>query len=98
MKRTDLIRVRFSRRHSVISSSLLAAFLIIVLAAIVFAQPANTAKPLGLLDIGASLRESKTGLPTTNRILIKQVEERGLTSKLITPRKKAFGKQERTIS
>lgn len=42
------------------------------------AQNAETEKPLKLEEILDSLRASKTGLPTTNRILIQKVKTRGI--------------------
>jgi tetratricopeptide (TPR) repeat protein len=43
-----------------------------------FAQNTETEKPLSLKEILTSLRLSKTGLPTTNRILIQKIKTSGV--------------------
>ncbi|MEJ7846497.1 MAG: hypothetical protein WKF92_00180 [Pyrinomonadaceae bacterium] len=50
----------------------------LALASVGIGQPAEVQKPLTVMDIEQSLRETKAGLPTTNRILIKRVREQGL--------------------
>jgi hypothetical protein len=43
-----------------------------------YGQSADPLKPLSMEEVSTALKESKTGLPTTNRVLKKQIEERGV--------------------
>ena len=71
------VLVLFRREKRLLQS----LFLIVVMGFVAlpyYAQNTETEKPLILEEVLTSLRASKTGLPTTNRILVQKVKTRGV--------------------